>query len=221
MVIRVWERIRRVRGVAKVVIATPDLEIMEAAKRFGAEAVLTSGRCRSGSDRAAEAARGLRAGVIVNVQGDEPFISPASVTKVIAALMNSRGSVMSTLRCPMASRDEWEDPGVVKVLTGRDGAAICFSRRPLPYDVSGGSVAFPSGESDPWGRHVGIYAFRRGFLLKFAAMKRTPLEAAESLEQLRALENGFSIQVGYVRGAGVGVDTPADLEKARGLFRKA
>jgi 3-deoxy-manno-octulosonate cytidylyltransferase (CMP-KDO synthetase) len=214
MVIHVWDRMRKMRGVDDVFIATPDGEIAEAASRYGAAFIMTSERCRSGTDRVAEAAEKVRADVIANVQGDEPLIDRRHVKKAIDTLLAARGSVMSTLRCPVASESEMQDRNAVKVVTDSSGRALYFSRSPVPFFASA-PVTYPTRPADPWGRHIGTYVYRRKFLMEFASMPRTPLEKAESLEQLRALENGYPVHVGFVPGAERGVDTAEDLLKAR------
>jgi 3-deoxy-manno-octulosonate cytidylyltransferase (CMP-KDO synthetase) len=210
MVVRVWERLSRIPGVSTVVIATPDGEIAEAAERFGARHVITSASCRSGTDRVAEAAERMRADVIVNVQGDEPLVDPRHVTAAVGAVAGRRGAVMSTLRCPLSGSAEFTDPNAVKVLTDRAGRALYFSRSAVPFGMSA-PVRFPTGGGDPVGRHIGIYAFTKKFLLKFASLPRTPLEKLESLEQLRAMEHGHPIHTAFVTRAARGVDTMEDL----------
>ena len=219
MVIRVWERLRRVRGVGAIVIATPDQEIVDAARAHGAEAMMTSADHRSGTDRVAEAARRIRAEVIVNVQGDEPLVDPAHVAAVVKALCAPR-AVMATLKGPLTTLDELNDPNVVKVVTDARGRARYFSRSPIPSTFPGRFVMLPTGPRDPVGRHLGIYAFRRPFLMKFAALPRTHLEQIESLEQLRALEHGYPIHVGHVARASINVDSPGDLARVRALWSR-
>jgi 3-deoxy-manno-octulosonate cytidylyltransferase (CMP-KDO synthetase) len=219
MVIRVWERLRRMRGVDAVVIATPDDEVARAARAFGADAVMTSADCRTGTDRVAEAARKMHADVVVNVQGDEPLVEPAHVLAAIRALQSSNGAGMATLKGPLTTLDELNDHNVVKVVTDARGRALYFSRSPIPSVSSGRYVMLPTGPKDPVGRHVGIYAFKRRFLWAFAALPRTPLERAESLEQLRALEHGHEIRVGHVGHASTNVDSPEDLERVRAIYR--
>jgi 3-deoxy-manno-octulosonate cytidylyltransferase (CMP-KDO synthetase) len=162
----------------------------------------------------AEAAEKVRADVIANVQGDEPLIDRRHVKKAIDTLIAARGSVMSTLRCPVSSEAEMQDRNAVKVVTDSSGRALYFTRSPVPCYASA-PVTYPTRPSDPWGRHIGTYVYRRKFLMEFASMPRTPLEKTESLEQLRALENGYPVHVGFVPGAERGVDTAEDLLKAR------
>ena len=220
MIIRVWERLRRMKGIDRCLIATPDAEIADAARKFGAPCVMTSGRCRSGTDRVAEAASAIDCDVVVNVQGDEPMIDPGNVRKAVSTLLSSPGNVMSTLMCPIATKEEMADPNAVKVVTDMNGRALYFTRSPVPASVSG-PLSFPTGRKDPFGRHVGIYVYRKSFLIEFAGLSKTPLETAESLEQLRALEHGYTLNVGFVKNAVRGVDTADDLKNARAIFSRA
>jgi len=209
----VWERCKKVRAADTVIIATDDMRVAEAAFEFGAEVSFTSPRHPSGTDRIAEVAKKLRGfDTIVNVQGDEPFIEPALVSKLIAALAADKSLQMSTAACPLAPAD-LANPNCVKVATALDGNALYFSRSPIPCDRDGD--AHPARL-----RHLGIYAYRRKFLLDFVKWKQTPLEKSEKLEQLRALEHGAAIRVIQTKPAGPGIDTPADLRAAEAFLRK-
>lgn len=213
MIQHVYENASRTPGLNRVIVATDDRRILEAAKNFGAEAIMTSARHSSGTDRLAEVARKIRAEWIVNVQGDLPFIRPRTILRTLSPLRRDRSIPMGTARTPILDRDEWLNPNVVKVVTDREGYALYFSRAPIPYvrrdnggpAIAGGVLGY---------RHVGIYVYRREFLLKFAAMRQTALERAEKLEQLRALSNGYRIRVADVDEPSVEVDTPEDLPKA-------
>jgi 3-deoxy-manno-octulosonate cytidylyltransferase (CMP-KDO synthetase) len=209
------------RGIRTVVIATPDREVADAARAFGADAVMTSARHASGTDRVAEAARGLHADIVVNVQGDEPLIDPAAVRKAIGTLTGKRGAVMSTLKAPITSLQEYNDHNVVKVVVDRSGRALYFTRSPIPSQSTGHYVMLPTGRGDPVGRHIGVYVFRSAFLRRFTALPRTPLEQAESLEQLRALEHGYAIHVAHVPVASLNVDSTEDLERVRRIYAAA
>lgn len=211
MVQWVYERAAKAKGVTKVLVATPDTAILDAVQAFGGDAVMTADTHRSGTDRVAEAAQSLPADfdIIVNVQGDEPLIEPTTIAAVADALRTS-DAAMATVSCPLPAGRE-SDPNVVKVVCDLGGYALYFSRSPLPYrrDESAAVAAR---------QHVGLYAYRREFLWKFPALKPTPLELAESLEQLRALENGYRIRV--VRSSHIpeSVDTPDDLVRVRNLL---
>jgi 3-deoxy-manno-octulosonate cytidylyltransferase (CMP-KDO synthetase) len=210
----VWERCQKVSAADTVIVATDDMRIAEAAFAFGAEVSLTSPKHPSGTDRIAEVAKNLTGfEIIVNVQGDEPFIEPALVSKLIASLAADKSLQMSTAACPLAP-GELENPNCVKVATALSGNALYFSRSPIPCDRDGN--ARPRRL-----RHLGIYAYRRKFLLDFVKWKQTPLEKSEKLEQLRALEHGAPIRVVMAKPAGPGIDTPADLRAAEAFFRKA
>jgi 3-deoxy-manno-octulosonate cytidylyltransferase (CMP-KDO synthetase) len=205
----VVERARSANGVDVVLVATDDDRIAEAARAAGAEAVVT-GPAETGTDRVAQAARGMlpRPTIVVNLQGDEPFMEPAAVEAIVHA-MDEGGSEMATMARPLDD-GEWERPEVVKVVTDFSGNALYFSRAPIPARRGRG----PS----PLARaHVGMYAFTAAFLERFAALTPGRLEREEQLEQLRALEHGYRIRVVDTTYRGFGVDTPQDLERARAL----
>ena len=210
MIQHVYERTRAVAGIDQVLVATDDARIAAAVRAFGGVAVMTSAAHRSGTDRIAEVAAALDAEVIVNVQGDLPFLEATMVAAVVTVMHADGASPMATLRTPITDATELANPNVVKVVTDRDGYALYFSRSPLPYwrDATHGILGY---------RHIGLYAFRREFLMTFARLQPTPLERAEKLEQLRALEWGFRIKVAETSAAGVEVDTPQDLERARAM----
>ncbi len=209
MIQRVYERARASRGVDRVVVATDDARICAAVAAFGGEAVLTSPAHRSGTDRVAEVAAGLDTDVVVNVQGDLPLLDPTMVEAAVAPLRADAGLPMATIKTAIRTCEERDDPNVVKVVSDRDGYALYFSRSPLPYVRDGG------GERALGFKHIGLYAYRRDFLLSFAKLAPTALECAEQLEQLRALEWGFRIKVAEVAASSIEVDTPRDLQRAR------
>jgi len=213
MVCHVAERTRRVRGLARVIVATDDRRIAEAVAATGAEAVLTRADHPSGTDRLAEVAAALDAAIVVNVQGDLPLLDPAMVERLVARMVGEPSLPMATVAVPLTDPSDWRSPHVVKVVIGADGRALYFSRSPIPYDRDGSR---PVGEALGW-RHVGMYAYRRDVLLRLAALPPSPLERRERLEQLRALENGIAI--GVVEWSAseplIEVDTPDDLERAR------
>ncbi len=208
MVVRVLERARQARGVAEVLVATDDEAIRDAVEGAGGRALMTAAHHPSGTDRIAEVARGLDADVIVNVQGDLPFLDPGYVEAAVGALESAPAGVppaaMGTLATPLRA-GEMTRPQVVKVVCDREGRALYFSRSPIPSGTEQGL------------RHIGLYAYRRGFLLELAGLEPTPLEKSERLEQLRVLENGYRIQVAPVeaRESMIEVDTPEDLERVR------
>lgn len=209
MIQHVFERTCAVDVVDQVLVATDDDRIADAVRAFGGEVAMTSPRHQSGTDRIAEVARNLDAEIVVNVQGDLPFLEPAMVQAAVALMHADTFLPMATLKVPIRDEAEMTNPNAVKVVTDRDGFALYFSRSPLPYwraAASGGILGY---------KHLGLYAYRRDFLLRFARLAPTPLERAEQLEQLRALEWGFRIKVAETSGAGIEVDTPQDLERAR------
>lgn len=219
LVQHVWERASRTRGLHAVAIATPDREIIEAAVAFGAQTVETRAEHRTGTDRLAEAARLLAlqdSDIVVNIQGDEPMIRPEEIALAFAPLCTEQDLVMTSLMCACSPEDH-ANPACVKVVCALNGDALYFSRArvPAPYRVSG-----QAAETNVM-QHIGLYAYRAGFLQLFAGLPQTPLERAESLEQLRVLEHGFRIRMVRVDTAPIGVDTPEDLERVRSILTGA
>ena len=210
----VWERCRKAKSVSQVIIATDDMRIAEAAFDFGAEVSMTSPKHPSGSDRIAEVAARLR-GVthLINVQGDEPAIDPRLIDRLAGAFQKNPKLDMVTAACPFPDAASFANPNNVKVVTARDGRALYFSRSPIPFDRDGGSAHQPL-----W--HIGLYGFRRDFLMQFVRWKPTPLEQTEKLERLRALEHGASIHVVVTKNHGVGVDAPEDVVRAEKALRR-
>jgi 3-deoxy-manno-octulosonate cytidylyltransferase (CMP-KDO synthetase) len=224
MVQWVYERAVQSRA-AEVLIATDDLLIVSAAHSFGAETVMTGTSHTSGTDRIAEVARLRRwpeRDIVVNVQGDEPLIPPALIEQVATLLEANSGADMATLAAPILSLQEFLDPNAVKVVTGASGRALYFSRAPIPWTRDGAPAGISSQKSFAGARrHVGIYAYRVGSLIRLAALAPSPLEIAERLEQLRALQNGFEIRVADTeQRPGPDVNTPADLERVEALLQR-
>ncbi len=213
MICHVAERTRRARGLGAVIVATDDTRIRDAVVAWGGRVVMTRADHPSGTDRLAEVAADLTADVFVNVQGDLPLLDPAMVELLAARMAADPSLPMATLATPIDADAEWRSPHVVKVIFGRDGRALYFSRSPIPFDRDGTRRA---DEALGW-RHVGMYAYRREILLRLAGLAPTPLEQREKLEQLRALEHGIAIGVVEWRAAEplIEVDTPDDLELAR------
>ena len=210
----VWERALRARQAGRVIIATDDMRIAEAAFAFGAEVSLTSPRHPTGSDRLAEVAAKLP-GVthIVNVQGDEPLIEPRLIDRLITELRDHPKASMVTAATPFTEVAAIANPNNVKVVADSLGHALYFSRSPIPFDRDA------SGKVTPL-HHLGIYGYRRRFLLEFVRWKPTPLEQAEKLEQLRALEMGARIRLVLTKHRSIGVDTPEDLAAAEKLLAR-
>ena len=211
MIEHVYRRAAAATRVHAVLVATDDERIANAVHAFGGAALMTRADHVSGTDRVAEAIAGVRCGVVVNVQGDEPLIESATIDAAIAPLVTDTSVEMSTLSRPLAGIDEFSSPHVVKVVTNSAGDALYFSRAAIPYSRAG---ALPSAAR----AHVGLYVYRRETLLKLAAAPAVPLELEESLEQLRALALGVRIRVVDTRHAAAGVDTPEDLERVRQLL---
>lgn len=211
----VYERACQSRADA-VIVATDDARIFDAVKSFGGQAALTRADHPSGTDRVAEVAQTLRAGIIINLQGDEPMIDPAALDLLVGMLDASPSLALATLATPITSGEAFRDPACVKVVCDRLGRALYFSRSPIPC-VRDGEPDFRTGR---FLQHLGIYAYRREFLLKLATMPPEPLEELEKLEQLRVLAVGERIEVGVVAEAHRGVDTPADYERFVRSYRQ-
>jgi 3-deoxy-D-manno-octulosonate cytidylyltransferase len=210
MILHVLEAARGARRLDSALVATDDERIAAAVRGAGGEAILTSPEAASGTDRLAEAAIAIPADVYVNIQGDEPMMSPDNVDRAVAMLLAAPGRGIATLAIPMPAADA-ADPNAVKVAVAHDGRALYFSRSPIPY--------FRQGEP-AYRKHLGLYAYRAETLRAIAALPPSPLERAESLEQLRWLEAGHAIWVGEAATDSIGVDTPADLARAESHFQK-
>jgi 3-deoxy-manno-octulosonate cytidylyltransferase (CMP-KDO synthetase) len=228
MIVRVAERAAAARNVARVVVATDDARIYEAVTAAGFEAVMTRADHASGSDRLAEAVAALREpfDLIVNVQGDEPLISPLTIERAVSALAEDAEAVVSTTCESIREAADVLSPDVVKVVMNARGYALYFSRAPVPFPREAvrrhGSLA-PALDAEPallshFRKHTGLYVYRREFLLEYARLPQGQLERAESLEQLRILERGARIRVVEVEETSIGVDTEADLERVRAIF---
>jgi 3-deoxy-manno-octulosonate cytidylyltransferase (CMP-KDO synthetase) len=211
MIQHVYERTRAVALVDAVMVATDDERIAQAVRGFGGDVAMTRPEHPSGTDRVAEVARDLVADVVLNVQGDLPFLQGDMVEKVVGLMQRDESLPMATVKTPLRDCTEMANPNVVKVVTDRDGYALYFSRSPLPFwraAVDDAVLGY---------KHIGLYAYRRDFLLTFARLAPTALERAEQLEQLRALEWGFRIRVAETSRIGIEVDTLQDLEDARAI----
>jgi 3-deoxy-manno-octulosonate cytidylyltransferase (CMP-KDO synthetase) len=224
MIERVQERASAARRPERVVVATDDERIASVVRGFGGEAVLTSPDHPTGTDRLAEVARSLEAEILVNVQGDEPMLDPAGIDAAAGALVDDPALPMATLSLPLRSVEEMLAPSVVKVVTDAEGNALYFSRSPIPHVRRGtasdlGAAAEAAVSRALARKHVGLYAYRREALLRFASLPPSPLEEAEGLEQLRAPFPGMRVRVVPMDGeGGVAVDTPEDLERVRALL---
>ena len=212
MLEHVFERASLARYLTSVIIATDDQRIAAAARSFGAPVRMTRADHLSGTDRVAEVASADTAELIVNIQGDEPLIDPAAIDAAILPLLHADDIGMGTLKKRIEDPRELADPNVVKVVTDRNGDAMYFSRLPIPY------VRDDSEEPLRCYKHIGLYVYERDFLLTYPTLPVGPLERAERLEQLRAMENGFKIRVVETEYESLGVDTPADLDRVSRLF---
>jgi 3-deoxy-manno-octulosonate cytidylyltransferase (CMP-KDO synthetase) len=206
MVRHVWERAMEARVFDRVIVATDDERIRDAVAAFGGEAMMTSSSLRSGTDRVAVVARRVRLPLVVNVQGDEPFVSPRALAALVRAMRADPGCPFGTI----ARRAKWSEiagnPNAVKIVTDARGRAVYFSRSPVPFGWTGRDALL---------QHLGVYAYRRGFLMRFGRMPRSALERRERLEQLRVLEYGIRPKVVVAETPALSIDTPQDLRRAR------
>jgi 3-deoxy-manno-octulosonate cytidylyltransferase (CMP-KDO synthetase) len=211
MIEHVYRRVESCPVVSNVIVATDDLRIATTVTGFGGNVRLTRGDHRTGTDRLAEVALTLDCDIMVNVQGDEPLIDPRSIAEAVAPFTDP-SIQMTTLYRRIEDPADLSNPNVVKVVLDRGGFALYFSRAPIPH------ARDPRGGWPPLYKHIGLYAYRRSALLVLATLEQTPLERAEALEQLRALEHGIRIKAVETRYDTIGVDTPEDLEQVRRLL---
>ncbi|HEY4682533.1 MAG TPA: 3-deoxy-manno-octulosonate cytidylyltransferase [Candidatus Acidoferrales bacterium] len=204
MIQRVHERVARARLPNQLLVATDDLRIAQEVESFGGRAVMTKATHRSGSERVAEVAATRSCDLVVNIQGDEPLIKPEAIDLAIERLLQGKEFEVSTLVTRMRNMDEVQAPGVVKVVTDISGGAIYFSRSAIPYSHSGSGIFF---------KHIGLYVYRRAFLLQYPQLPRGRLEEEEGLEQLRILENGYRILAVETDWDAISVDSPEDLAR--------
>jgi 3-deoxy-manno-octulosonate cytidylyltransferase (CMP-KDO synthetase) len=214
----VCEGAARCSLVDKILVATDDTRIADAVAAFGGTPVMTRADHPTGTDRLAEVAAGLDSELIVNVQGDEPLIDPAMIEAAVRPLLADPTIPMGTLKTPLTSLEEFHNPNVVKVVTDRRGFALYFSRAPIPHPRDFNDALETRWRELATAKHVGLYVYRRDFLLAFPTLAPTPLEEQEKLEQLRALEHGHRIFVAATAMGTQGVDTPEDLERVRRLL---
>ena len=220
MVQWVSEQAQKASLITEVVIATDDKRIYDVVLDFGGKAVMTSPSHQSGTDRVAEAVRNLECDIVVNVQGDEPLIPSENIDRVIKPLLDSGELSVSTLMTAIHSRSEMFDPNICKVVVDNVGCALYFTRAPIPYNRDYGCMNKSKIDNEMGAnqmilgyKHIGVYAYRKSFLLKFSNMKTSQLENTEKLEQLRILENRYLIQVVETEQNSIGVDHPNDLDK--------
>jgi len=224
MIEHVYRRAVAARSIGAVMVATDHELVARAVEAFGGNVWMTRASHRSGSDRLAEVAEQLASEIIVNVQGDEPLIEPAMIDEAVAPFADDPTLEVTTLRRRIEDPADYFDPSVVKVVTDRNGFALYFSRAPIPFVRGSAPPTSPRApgalprEQVACYKHIGLYVYRREALLRFARLAPTPLEKAESLEQLRALEHGFRLKVVETEHDSIGVDTPDDLERVRRLL---
>jgi 3-deoxy-manno-octulosonate cytidylyltransferase (CMP-KDO synthetase) len=207
MVEHVYRRAAAAQSVSATIVATDDERIRAAVAAFGGEVRMTAPGHTSGTDRVAEVAASLACDIVVNVQGDLPLIDPGTIDDVAGVLADDPSLPMSTIRCRLDDPEAIADPNIVKVAVAPDGDALYFSRAPIPFNRDGRTAAM-------W-KHIGLYAYRRSFLLELSRLTPTPLERAEALEQLRVLEHGYRIRTVETTEDSIEVDTPPDLERVR------
>jgi 3-deoxy-manno-octulosonate cytidylyltransferase (CMP-KDO synthetase) len=225
MIVHVLRRASSAALISRAIVATDDKRIVDAVGRYGGEAVLTSAAARSGTDRVAEAATRIDAGIIVNVQGDEPLIDPGTIDAAIESLNGDRADISTTSE-PIASPADVLNHNVVKVVTDSSGLALYFSRSPIPYIRTDDGVSLGEAlERNPgllanYRKHSGLYCYRKKVLMQLAEMEISPLERLEGLEQLRALECGFRIKVVRVNHRAIGVDTEQDYRQVKKILEE-
>ena len=213
MIRRVYENAKACSLLNRVVVATDSEQVAREVMGFGGEICMTSERHETGTDRIAEAAAQFPADFIVNVQGDEPLLQPSAIEQALRPLLQGGHAPMGTLKTRIRSRQDCDNPNIVKVVTDRRGCALYFSRSAIPFFRAGGQ------EQDMF-RHIGLYVYRRDFLFLLTSLEQTPLEKAEKLEQLRALENGYSIHVAETDYEPIGVDVPEDIPAVETALRQ-
>lgn len=229
---RVWRQAKKSRLLSEVIIATDDKRIQTAAEAFGAKVVMTSKKCKSGTDRLAEAARkaAKNARVIINIQGDEPVISPGLIDSVARCFIKDAKLAAVTAAYPVIDKNEFNSPNVVKVVLDSKKNALYFSRYPVPFlriateHQRGSAASLECHKRRPnlpvlHYKHIGIYGYKRCFLLKFSGWRQSPLERTEQLEQLRLLENGERLKVVISNTDSFGVDVPADIKKIERIIK--
>ena len=210
----VWEKAVQCKELDEVLIACDHEDVLKAAQGFKARAVMTDPKHPSGSDRIAEAVKGLKVDIVVNIQGDEPFIDPRTIDDLAALLKKDSNILMGTVIKPITDAAEAQNPNVVKCVVDLQGYALYFSRAPIPYHRKGNA----SGTG--YFKHLGLYAYRKDFLMEFKDWPKSRLESIEELEQLRALERGVKIKTTITTYESIAVDVPQDLEKAQEWFDK-
>ncbi|MGH2575972.1 MAG: 3-deoxy-manno-octulosonate cytidylyltransferase [Ignavibacteria bacterium] len=211
MIHHVWERSLKSKLIDSLIVATDDKRIFDAVKRFGGDAVMTSKNHKSGTDRIGEIAKSRNCKIVVNIQGDEPFIDARNIDRAIKPFLSDKKISVSTLCCKIKNKDELNNPNVVKVIFDKNYNALYFSRYAVPYIRS-------KPDKQVFYKHIGLYAYRKNFLLKFIKLRQTKLEKTEKLEQLRILENGEKIKVVVTNIDSYSIDTKEDLKRLKEML---
>jgi 3-deoxy-manno-octulosonate cytidylyltransferase (CMP-KDO synthetase) len=219
LVQRVYEQAKKAKLLNRVLVATDDQRVADAVRKFGGEIRMTSTDIKSGSDRVAAVAHSTEGDIFVNVQGDEPLIAPAMIDEAVSVVLQDRKAEVGTLVRRIETLSELTNPSIVKVVVGAGLHALYFSRSPIPFlrDEPDQSKWL---DEQSYFKHIGIYVFRRGFLLKYTQLPESPLERAERLEQLRILEHGYRIRVGITRYDSIPIDTEQDVQRVTGLLTR-
>ena len=213
MIERVYRQAVKSLFVNKTIVATDDERIFQVVMKFGGEVVMTSADNKTGTDRIAESVINIETDLVVNIQGDEPLLSPEVIDSVIQPLLDDSKLQMATAASEIKNEQELDNPDIVKVTMDHQGYALYFSRSRIPYQAKNQEIHSPSY------KHLGLYSYRKDFLIRFTGLPQSSLEKAERLEQLRVLENGYKIKIIKVKYDGVGVDTKEDLEKVIQLLK--
>lgn len=209
----VWSRAKKAKLISDVYIATDDKLIFDTVEGFGGKAIMTSKKHKSGTDRIAEAVNKIKADIVVNIQGDEPLIKPDMLDMAVEPLLKEHKLVMSTLVCKVRNNKKVNNPNMVKVIVDKNGHALYFSRAVIPSQARSESNRY-------FFKHIGVYVYRKEFLLKYVRLKQSSLEKIEKLEQLRVLENGYSIKTVITKSDTIPVDTQGDLKKVIRMLKR-
>ncbi|OME86476.1 MULTISPECIES: 3-deoxy-manno-octulosonate cytidylyltransferase [Paenibacillus] len=214
MIEHVYLNVQKAESISEVWIATDDQRIIDKVEAFGGKCILTRGNHQTGTDRIAECLSAINADIIINVQGDEPLIDGKMLDELIQSFKDTPDLQMATFKSKIIDSRDVDDPNVVKVITNSDGKAIYFSRSPIPYNRD-------MRDDVAYYKHIGVYAYKKSFLSDFVKLQQSSLELSESLEQLRALENGISIKVVETDHILISVDTPEDLKRVEDYLDKS
>ncbi|MGV7221267.1 MAG: 3-deoxy-manno-octulosonate cytidylyltransferase [Nitrospinales bacterium] len=214
----VYDGVKKAQSVTDIIVATDDERVYSTVNGFGCRAVMTRSDHASGSDRIAEVVAGMSCDIVVNIQGDEPLISPEDIDLVVDSILSDSSIQVTTLKIKINSIDEFLDPNTVKVVTNKDNFALYFSRSPIPFNRDCDTNSVEIINKFPKYKHIGLYAYTKSFLLEFSEWDKSDLEESEKLEQLRILENGISIKVEETINDSIGVDSPDDVKKVEGIL---